>query len=195
MPPRGCGPLLDKVVDVPFVVQCVDKVVDVPVVQVLVVPQPVIEQVQGMVQTLQISCSSWTRLMTPVVVRRQVLGVAENCGSSAVAVLGQVVTCPLLRRQVHGGAVFEQGEYARCCDDRSIGCRMCSSCGYGRRIHHAATSCLMNSVVLRFSSSPEFADIGSVGYGGDEGALTVFSSCFALLQVVLELIANYRSPR
>ena len=34
----GCGPVLDKVVDVPFVVQCVDKVVDVPVVQVLVAP-------------------------------------------------------------------------------------------------------------------------------------------------------------
>ena len=37
----GCGPVLDKVVDVPFVVQCVDKVVDVPVVQVLVAPQVV----------------------------------------------------------------------------------------------------------------------------------------------------------
>ena len=35
------------------------------------------------------SCSSWTRLMTPVVVRRQVSGRdrAENCGGSAVAVL------------------------------------------------------------------------------------------------------------
>ena len=39
MPPRGCGPVLDKVVVVPVVLQCVDKVVDVPVVQVLVVPQ------------------------------------------------------------------------------------------------------------------------------------------------------------
>ena len=33
----------------------------------------------------------------------------ENSGSSAVAVLGQVLTCLLLRRQVHGGAVLEQG--------------------------------------------------------------------------------------
>ena len=34
-------------------------------------------------------CCSWTRLMTPVVVQRQVLGFdrAENCGGSAVAVL------------------------------------------------------------------------------------------------------------
>ena len=31
--PRGCGPVLDKVVDVPIVVQCVDMMVDVPVVQ------------------------------------------------------------------------------------------------------------------------------------------------------------------
>ena len=31
----GCGPVLDKVVDVPFVVLCVDKLVDVPVVQVV----------------------------------------------------------------------------------------------------------------------------------------------------------------
>ena len=38
LPPRGCSPLLDKVVDVSIVVQCVDKVVDVPVVQVLVLP-------------------------------------------------------------------------------------------------------------------------------------------------------------
>ena len=32
-------PVLDKVVDLPIVVQCVDTVVDVPVVQVLVLPQ------------------------------------------------------------------------------------------------------------------------------------------------------------
>ena len=90
LPPRGCGPVLDKVVDVPIVVQCVDMMVDVPVVQCSccrsysaamhcfsdkVFYLPVIVQVQGMVQTVQILCSSWTRFMTPVVVLRQVLGV------------------------------------------------------------------------------------------------------------------------
>ena len=40
-----------------------------------VVDLPVLVQVQGMIQTVQILCSSWTRLMTPVVVLRQVLGV------------------------------------------------------------------------------------------------------------------------
>ena len=59
--------VLDKVVDMPVIVQSglwsrqtvqlcavLDKVVDLPV----------IVQVQGMVQTVQISCSSWTRPLT-----------------------------------------------------------------------------------------------------------------------------------
>ena len=65
-------------------------------------------------------CCSWTRLVTPVVVQRQVLGVdsAEKCGISAVAVLTK----------------WSMSLLAQFID------------GYGRRCDHAATSGLLLEV-------------------------------------------------
>ena len=53
-------------------------------------------------------------LQTVLVFRR-----AKNCGVPQLQFWTRW-TCPLLRRQVHWGAVLEQSGHARCCDDRCI---------------------------------------------------------------------------
>ena len=62
--------------------------------------------------------SSWTRLSS-CPLRTDSVGSrrAANCGVPQLQFWTKW-TCPLLRRQVHGGAVLGQSVHARCCDDR-----------------------------------------------------------------------------
>ena len=79
-----------------------------------VVDLPVIVQVQEMVQIVQILCSSWTRLVTPVVVLSRKLwkfcSRSSHTGGDMPVVATSGLEVQLLSKLVH----------ARCFDDRSI---------------------------------------------------------------------------
>ena len=97
---------------------------------------PVVVQDRVLVQTVQPvefrSCSSWPRCLH-----------ARCCDDRCLRVqfLAKVLTCPLLRRLVHEGAVLEQGgDMPVVATTGAWRCRRCSFCGCGRSCDQAATS-------------------------------------------------------
>ena len=115
-------------------------------------------------------CCSWTRLRRPLLYNDRCLGydTAENCGISAVAVLSR----------------WSMSLFMQFID------------GCGRPCAYAATSGLLLEVpqtqfIARAGGHSSYRDSGlRRGSGGDEGW-----AFFALLRVVPELSASFRSPR
>ena len=116
------------------------------------------------------------KVVNSVVVQRLVTGCdrAENCGGSAVACYDKVVDVPVVQ--------FIDGLDVPVIMQRR---RSRDSEGATDSVHRQSRG---HSCRNRDGSAPSV-------YGGDEGFFRGFSAFFALLRVVPELSASFRSPR
>ena len=180
------GPSVQKIIEI-LQLRFIDKVVD-----VCCAGPAVLWMQSWRRQPSSQSCSPLsmdTVVAMPVVVQRQLPGGSDVRKTAKVPQLQYILyAVDVLVVQVHLGSSSSR--------TRSLTCPLCSTTGFLRTVKvpqiqfiagvFGHSCCATETGTHAFSSG---------GYGGDEGFFRPFRAFFALVQVVLELSASFRSPR